>query len=109
MCLVFDEILAYVVWRSGTGAFTANLNINLRKMVPLGSTQYFRSHITKRDGRKISVAASILDPADKTTKYAEATGLWIESSYMAKGTQKVDAAGKATSSGANTQKIDSKL
>lgn len=31
--MVFDEILAYPVWRSGVPAFTANVNINLRKMV----------------------------------------------------------------------------
>lgn len=31
--LVFDEILAYPVWRSGVTAFTANVSTNLRKMV----------------------------------------------------------------------------
>jgi acyl-coenzyme A thioesterase PaaI-like protein len=28
--LLFDECLAYPIWRSGTTAFTVNLNINLR-------------------------------------------------------------------------------
>lgn len=31
--LVFDEILAYPVWRGGEPAFTANVNLDLKKMV----------------------------------------------------------------------------
>lgn len=33
--LVYDEILAYPVWRSGVTAFTVNMNVNLRKVIPL--------------------------------------------------------------------------
>jgi len=83
ICLVFDEILAYPVWRSGLAAFTANLNINLKKMIPLGSTQRFEAMITKKEGRKIFVEGRIMSSNGLTT-YAEAKGLWIESRYLAK-------------------------
>jgi hypothetical protein len=58
---VFDEILAYPVWRSGVTAFTANLNMNLRRMVPLHSTLYFEAYIERRAGRKLYVRGKIAD------------------------------------------------
>lgn len=58
--LVFDEILAYPVWRSGTPAFTANVNLNLRKMIPFNTSAIFESKIIKRDGRKIFLEAKIM-------------------------------------------------
>jgi hypothetical protein len=88
---VFDEILAYPVWRSGTGAFTANLSINLRRMVPLGSTQRFWARVKERKGRKIFTEGRITSP-DGSVTYADATGLWIESAYM-QSSHKVDATG----------------
>ena len=53
VAMVFDEILAYPIWRSGVGAFTANLNINLRKMVPhqVGTTRHdTRSNTQRKEG-----------------------------------------------------------
>lgn len=76
--LVFDEILAYPVWRSGTPAFTANVNLNLRKMLPFNTSARFESKIIKVDGRKVSVEAKILS-GDGVTLYADAKGLWISS------------------------------
>ena len=83
--------VCFSVWRSGIGAFTANLNINLRRMVPHGSTQRFRSQVERQDGRKLYLRGVITSPDQKTT-YADATGLWIQSAHMGD-TQKVDAKG----------------
>ena len=83
--------VCFSVWRSGIGAFTANLNINLRRMVPHGSTQRFLSQVERQDGRKLYLRGVITSPDQKTT-YADATGLWIQSAHMGD-TQKVDAKG----------------
>ena len=91
VALVFDEILAYPVWRSGLAAFTANLNLNLRRMVPLGSTQRFTARVERKDGRKLYTRGVITSPDGQTT-FADCAGLWIESAYMGK-TQQVDAKG----------------
>jgi hypothetical protein len=42
---VFDEILAHPVWRVRPQAFTVQLNVQYRKMVPLGSTQCFEARV----------------------------------------------------------------
>jgi len=79
------------VWRSGIGAFTANLNINFRRMVPHCSTQRFISQVERQDGRKLYLRGSITSP-DQQITYADATGLWVQSLHMGD-TQKVDASG----------------
>lgn len=79
--MVFDEILAYPIWRSGTGAFTANLNVNLRRMVPHRSTLRFIAGIESRQGRKIITSGRITSP-DESIVYADCKGLWIEAAHM---------------------------
>lgn len=81
VAMVFDEILAYPVWRSGVNAFTANLNINLRRMVPLNSSVRWRARVARVEGRKHFLEGAITSPDEKTT-YAECKGLWIASAYM---------------------------
>lgn len=76
--LVFDEILAYPVWRSGTPAFTANVNLNLRKMLPFNTSARFESRIVKVENRKRFLEAKIMT-GDGKTLYADAKGLWIAS------------------------------
>jgi len=78
IALVFDEVLAYPVWRSNLNAFTANLNITFRKAIPLRSTQRFIARIVKVDGRKIHVEGSITSP-DGDVVFAECRGLWVQS------------------------------
>jgi len=75
---VFDEILAYPIWRTGTPAFTANLNVNLRKMIPFATAARFEARVVRAEGRKRFVEGVITN-ADGTVKYADATGLWIVS------------------------------
>lgn len=75
---VFDEILAYPVWRTGVPAFTANVNVNLRKMVPFNIAARFQARVAKAEGRKRWLEG-VITTADGQTKYADATGLWIVS------------------------------
>jgi acyl-coenzyme A thioesterase PaaI-like protein len=103
IALVFDEILAYPVWRSGYAAFTANLSLNLRRMVPLLSTLRFVSSITEKKGRKIFVSGKITS-GDQTVTFADGTGLWIESAYLAN-VQGVDATGTKKNGDTDTKAI----
>jgi hypothetical protein len=58
---VFDEILAYPIWRSDRAAFTAQLNVNFREMIPLASKQAFFARIREIQGRKAFVEGSIFN------------------------------------------------
>lgn len=75
---LFLKVLAYPVWRTGVPAFTANVNINLRKMVPFNTAALFSARVARSEGRKRFVEG-VITMADGVTKYADATGLWIVS------------------------------
>eukprot|EP00455_Lapot_gusevi_P022364 TRINITY_DN2327_c0_g1_i2.p1 TRINITY_DN2327_c0_g1~~TRINITY_DN2327_c0_g1_i2.p1 ORF type:complete len:193 (+),score=20.94 TRINITY_DN2327_c0_g1_i2:62-580(+) len=79
IALVFDEILAYPVWRSKISAFTANLNVNYRRPIPLGSTVCFESAIEKIEGRKHYVKGKLFNAEDHNVVYSEGNGLWLVS------------------------------
>lgn len=79
----FDEILAYMPWKllskspdDGLVAFTANLSVNYKKMVPFASCQRFTAQVDKVEGRKLWVSAKLISP-DGDTTYADANGMWI--------------------------------
>lgn len=76
IAVVFDEILAYPVWYSGQPAVTANINFNIRKMIPFNTSARFESKIVKSEGKKRFLEA-VITTADGKTKYADAKGLWI--------------------------------
>jgi len=78
VCMVFDEILAYPVWRQGYTAYTVNLSIKLKRMVPLGSTQRFLARIYRIENRKIHLDGEVTN-GDKSIVYATATGIWVQS------------------------------
>ena len=50
---MYDEILAYPVWRTTTGSFTAELTISYKRMTPLNKWVRFDAQIEHREGRKI--------------------------------------------------------
>lgn len=78
----FDEILAYPVWRLGYNAFTANLNINFKAMIPLGSTVRFTAQIQKiENNKKIFVYGRLTSP-DESTVYSDCLGLWVVNSKL---------------------------
>ncbi|KAM4600629.1 acyl-coenzyme A thioesterase THEM4 isoform 2-T2 [Polymixia lowei] len=55
---------------------TANLNINYRSPIPLGSTVLLESSLSKKEGRKISVSCKVTS-SDGSKIYTEATGLFL--------------------------------
>jgi len=82
IALVFDEILAYPVWRShDESSFTGSMTVSYRKMVPVGSTQAFEAKIVRQDGRKSFVAGKLMS-CDGKVIFAEATGVWIQSQQL---------------------------
>ncbi len=56
--MVFDEILAYPVWRLDTPAVTAELSVSYKAAVPLGSTARFHCWVKKKTGRKVREATN---------------------------------------------------
>lgn len=61
-----------------TGEFvmTANLNINFKRPIPLGSVIVINSQIDKVEGRKFFVSCDV-QSVDEKTLYSNATGLFI--------------------------------
>jgi len=78
VCMVFDEILAYPVWRQGYTAYTVNLSIKLKRMVPLGSTQRFFARISRIENRKLHLDGEVTN-GDKSIVYATGSGIWVQS------------------------------
>jgi len=66
IAMVFDEVLAYPVWRLidakyGMGV-TAKLSVSYKAALPLGSTAAFQCRLVKKQGRKWWVTAELTDP-----------------------------------------------
>eukprot|EP00466_Bigelowiella_natans_P008874 jgi/Bigna1/77552/fgenesh1_pg.48_\ len=66
IAMVFDEVLAYPVWRLvdekyGMGV-TAKLSVSYKAALPLGSTAAFQCRLVKKEGRKWWVTAELTDP-----------------------------------------------
>uniref|UniRef100_A0A1A7WRX7 Acyl-coenzyme A thioesterase THEM4 n=1 Tax=Iconisemion striatum TaxID=60296 RepID=A0A1A7WRX7_9TELE len=55
---------------------TANLNINYRSPIPLGSTVLIESTLDKQEGRKTSVSCKVTSP-DGSKLHTEATALFV--------------------------------
>lgn len=80
---VYDEILAYPVWRCNYTAFTANLNINYNKVIPLNTWVQFEARIDKIIKRKVYMVGKLYDGNNHSLIYSTGTGLWIESNHLA--------------------------
>jgi acyl-coenzyme A thioesterase PaaI-like protein len=78
VALVFDEILAYPVWRTGETAFTVSLTTKFLRMMPLNKLLRFHSRIVSHHGRKFLLAGKIEDP-ETGTVHASGQGLWLQS------------------------------
>jgi acyl-coenzyme A thioesterase PaaI-like protein len=71
---LIDEAMGLAVAMQRVLAFTARLDVNFRSPVPLHQPVTVRAWLERRDGRKFSVAAVVLDGE---TVLSEATGLFI--------------------------------
>ncbi len=72
---VLDDALGTIPMVMGTPAVTANLNVDFRAPIRLGTTVDITAWLVQREGRKI-FAAGELRAGD--TLVAEATGLFVE-------------------------------
>ncbi|XP_046539069.1 acyl-coenzyme A thioesterase THEM4 [Equus quagga] len=61
---------------TGESVMTANLNINFKRPIPLGSVIVINSQIDKVEGRKFFVSCDVRS-VDEKTLYSNATGLFI--------------------------------
>jgi acyl-coenzyme A thioesterase PaaI-like protein len=57
---VLDEVTARHVWAQGIKAFTANLNVRYRKVIPIGKPVTFWSSIVSRRGRMFQMKAEAI-------------------------------------------------
>mmetsp|Transcript_2806 Transcript_2806/g.3726 ORF Transcript_2806/g.3726 Transcript_2806/m.3726 type:complete len:210 (-) Transcript_2806:359-988(-) len=74
---VMDELLGHTVFADvESPAVTANLSVNFRKFVPLGSIMKLEAQVEKREGRKIFVIGRITD--GKGVVHVDASGLFLE-------------------------------
>ncbi|XP_073465304.1 acyl-coenzyme A thioesterase THEM4-like [Aquarana catesbeiana] len=73
---IIDEAAGTLIEYSSGPAWTANLNINYRNPIPLGSTVIIDSRVEKVDGRKIYISCRVRSH-DDAVLYNEATALFI--------------------------------
>ncbi|XP_076009786.1 acyl-coenzyme A thioesterase THEM4 isoform X2 [Genypterus blacodes] len=66
---------AHAIYTSGL-VMTANLNINYRSPIPLGSTLLIESCLDKKEGRKVFVSCKVTS-TDGSKLYTDATALFL--------------------------------
>ncbi|XP_060906611.1 acyl-coenzyme A thioesterase THEM4 [Labrus mixtus] len=72
---MIDTVTGCLASISGA-VMTANLNINYRSPIPLGSTVVMESFLDKKEGRKMFVSCKVTSP-DGTKLHTEATALFL--------------------------------
>ncbi|KAM8825724.1 acyl-coenzyme A thioesterase THEM4 [Synchiropus picturatus] len=73
---MMDEVMGAQAAFTAGPCMTANLSINYRSPVPLGSTVLLQSSLVKREGRKISLSCKVTSP-DGSKLHTEATALFL--------------------------------
>jgi acyl-coenzyme A thioesterase PaaI-like protein len=77
LAAVLDETMGAVAWLAGHVAVAADLHVEFRRMVPLGTVVLASTWLTTVDGRKVRTAGT-LRSLDGAITYCEADGLFIE-------------------------------
>jgi acyl-coenzyme A thioesterase PaaI-like protein len=72
---VLDEAMGQAGWLAKLPVVAAKIEVNFRKMLPLGRIMNLHAEVTRVDGRKVFIAARILGP--KNELFADSTGLFI--------------------------------
>ena len=73
---VMDEAMGGCAWMNGHTVVAAQLTVNFRKPLPLGTEAWFRAFIVEAKGRKV-YARALLTTAHATEIFAEAAGLFV--------------------------------
>ncbi len=72
---VLDEAMGGAAWIRVAPSLAVHLEIDFRNMLPLGTLTQVEAHVTKAEGRKVWVEATLRGP-DRTL-FAEAKGLFL--------------------------------
>lgn len=75
-CVYFFRFKVHAVYRVGNG-FTAKLETNYRHPIPAGTNVKLIASVQKVDGRKVWLQSKMVDEADESILYAEATALFV--------------------------------
>jgi acyl-coenzyme A thioesterase PaaI-like protein len=73
---VLDEAMGAAAWRAGHVVVAANLSVDYRHMLPLGTDALFEAHVTTVEGRKVRTVGRITGPSGEL--YAEGRGLYVQ-------------------------------
>jgi acyl-coenzyme A thioesterase PaaI-like protein len=73
---VLDESMGTASWCFGHPAVAARIEVEFRRMVPIGTVASVAARLVAVDGRKISIAARL--EGDDGTLYSESAALFIE-------------------------------
>ncbi|XP_067328763.1 acyl-coenzyme A thioesterase THEM4-like [Anolis sagrei] len=74
---VLDIMLGVLAMCAASWVMTANLSVNYKSPVPLGSVVIANSKVDRMEGRKVFVSGA-MQSANRKTLHAEATGLFIQ-------------------------------
>ena len=77
---VLDEAMGLAIWYSGFHVVTANLSVNYRQPVPLGTTVQINGRFSERTNRRIVARGEILLPDGSIAVSAE--GLYAEAIHF---------------------------
>ncbi|GMV41476.1 MAG: hypothetical protein AMXMBFR64_31920 [Myxococcales bacterium] len=72
---VLDEAMGAAVWHAGHPVVAANLSVDFRRMLPLGTDATFECHITSIEGRKVRTRGRLLGSNGEL--FAEGAGLYV--------------------------------
>jgi acyl-coenzyme A thioesterase PaaI-like protein len=73
---VLDEAMGAVCWSNRHFVIAANLNVNFKVSVPIGTDAQVEATIERIEGRQVHAAATLTDPATGTL-YAHAEGRFV--------------------------------
>ena len=72
---ILDEVMGGAAWCNGYPVLAANINVSLRKSIPLNQTFYCAGKTQRIDTRRIYTAGQIFDASGKI--YTTATAVFI--------------------------------
>jgi len=76
LAALIDEAMGAAAWNRGHRVLAANLNINYRRPVPLGTEITLVGRVDRTEGRKIYTSGAVMMPDREIA--VEGTGLFIE-------------------------------
>lgn len=76
---LIDDAMGTAAWLAGHRVSSLNLNINMRKFVPLLTPVQIECFVSNVDGRKVTVSCTVRSTPEVT--HADATGLFLQINF----------------------------